>query len=171
MVSCHGFRIKSSNVNDHYHRYKNLVIHIFTSIFIVSFLKNCFANPVFESKSIAMKINKIFRLPILMLIMPFTLMNAKESYAQDVKHHEHDSTFYEIFWHHVTVRTFLAQKYTHFTIPPDGGGTDLQYVANPKLGLGVGVTYHNLSANAFYGFGYLNNKAKPKGETKGLDLQ
>src|SRR5258705_707997 len=82
-----------------------------------------------------------------------------------------DTSYYETFWHHVTARIYMAQKYTHFTMPSSSGTNDLQYVANPKLNLGVGVTWHNLSLNAFYGFGYLNNKDTVKGKTKGLDLQ
>jgi hypothetical protein len=38
------------------------------------------------------------------------------------------------------------------------------------MNLGVGITYHNISANIFYGFAFLN-KDTAKGETKGLDLQ
>ena len=87
------------------------------------------------------------------------------------KHADNDTSYYEIFWHHVTARIYAAQKYTHFTIPPTGNSKDLQYVANPKLNLGIGATYHNLSANIFYGLGYLNNKDTVKGKTKGLDLQ
>ncbi|HEY6062027.1 MAG TPA: DUF4421 family protein [Chitinophagaceae bacterium] len=88
------------------------------------------------------------------------------------KHADNDTSYYETFWHHVTLRVFAAQKYTHFTIPPSSGNVkDLQYVANPKLNVGIGVTYHNLSANLFYGLAYLNNKDTVKGKTKGLDLQ
>ena len=87
------------------------------------------------------------------------------------KHADNDTSYYETFWHHITARVYVAQKYTHFTMPSSTGAPDLQYVANPKLNLGIGVTYHNLTANIFYGFGYLNNKDTVKGKTKGLDLQ
>jgi hypothetical protein len=56
-------------------------------------------------------------------------------------------------------------------MPSSGSTNDLQYVANPKLNLGIGATWHNLSLNVFYGFSYLNNKDTVKGKTKGLDLQ
>jgi hypothetical protein len=100
----------------------------------------------------------------------FTLLiRAETLHAQ--KHAGNDTSYYETFWHHVTTRLYMAQKYTHFTMPSSGGTNDLQYVANPKLNLGIGATWHNLSLNIFYGFAYLNNKDTVKGKTKGLDLQ
>ena len=104
------------------------------------------------------------------LFLCFVLLIRVESlHAQ--KHAEHDTSFYDIFWHHVTARLYMAQKFTHFTMPSSGSTNDLQYVANPKLNLGIGATWHNLSLNVFYGFAYLNNKDTVKGKTKGLDLQ
>ncbi len=97
------------------------------------------------------------------------LFRAGTLHAQ--KHADNDTNYYEIYWHHVTARLYMAQKYTHFTMPSSASTNDLQYVANPKLNLGIGVTWHNLSLNAFYGFAYLNNKDTVKGKTKGLDLQ
>ena len=98
-----------------------------------------------------------------------TFISAQTIHAQ--KHADNDTSYYETFWHHVTARVYMAQKYTHFTMPSSGAANDLQYVANPKLNLGIGVTWHNLSLNAFYGLAYLNNKDTIKGKTKGLDLQ
>jgi len=91
--------------------------------------------------------------------------------ARAQKHADNDTSYYETLWNHLTTRTFLALKYTHFTMPSSGNIGDLQYVANPKLNLGIGVTWHNISVNAFYGLSYLNNKDTVKGKTKGLDLQ
>jgi hypothetical protein len=87
------------------------------------------------------------------------------------KHADNDTSYYETFWHGITARVYAAQKYTHFTIPSNGSIRDLQYVANPKLNLGIGITWHNISLNGFYGLAYLNNKDTVKGKTKGLDLQ
>lgn len=104
------------------------------------------------------------------IALSFTvLINTETVYAQ--KHANNDTSYYETFWHHVTARLYVAQKYTHFTMPSSASSNDLQYVANPKLNLGIGVTWHNLSLNVFYGFAYLNNKDTVKGKTKGLDLQ
>lgn len=105
----------------------------------------------------------------LIILFFFSLAFSQNVSAQ--KHAEHDSSYYDIFWHKVTGRIYAAQKFTHFTMPSSNGSPDLQYVANPKLNLGVGVTWHNLSLNVFYGFAYLNNKDTVKGKTKGLDLQ
>lgn len=109
-------------------------------------------------------------------ILPFLVLQAFLLFifspgAIAQKHADHDSSYYDIFWHKVTGRIYAAQKFTHFTIPSSDGSKDLQYVANPKLNVGIGVTWHNLSLNAFYGFAYLNNKDTVKGKTKGLDLQ
>jgi len=104
------------------------------------------------------------------IIFSFALLISVETlHAQ--KHANNDTSYYETFWHHVTARLYMAQKYTHFTMPSSGSTNDLQYVANPKLNLGIGVTWHNLSFNIFNGFAYLNNKDTAKGKTKGLDLQ
>lgn len=105
------------------------------------------------------------KLIIIMLTGLFALnLNAQ-------KHADNDTSYYETYWHHITARVYAAQKYTHFTIPSSGNIGDLQYVANPKLNVGVGITWHNISANIFYGLAYLNNKDTVKGKTKGLDLQ
>jgi Domain of unknown function (DUF4421) len=81
-----------------------------------------------------------------------------------------DPNYYEIFPEKLTGRLYLSQKFLKFTIPPSGNQTDIEYKANTKLNLGMGVTYHNISANIFYGFAFLN-KDTAKGKTKGLDLQ
>lgn len=81
-----------------------------------------------------------------------------------------DTSYYEKFPEKLTGRLYLSQKFLKFTIPPSGNLDDLEYKANTKMNLGMGITYHNLSANIFYGFAFLN-KDTAKGETKGLDLQ
>jgi len=107
---------------------------------------------------------------LLFLMAAFFLLTGTKN-AEAQKHADHDSSYYDIFWDHITARVYAAQKFTHFTMPSSDGSGDLQYVANPKLNVGLGVTWHNLSLNAFYGFSYLNNKDTVKGKTKGLDLQ
>lgn len=108
---------------------------------------------------------------LLVSLVTVLLLFAGTKNVQAQKHSDHDSSYYDIFWHHVTARFYVAQKFTHFTMPSSDGSSDLQYVANPKLNVGIGVTWHNLSLNAFYGFSYLNNKDTVKGKTNGLDLQ
>ncbi len=81
-----------------------------------------------------------------------------------------DPNYYETFPEKLTGRIYFSQKFLKFTIPPSGNQTDIEYKANTKLNLGVGVTYHNFSLNIFYGFAFLNRDTE-KGVTKGLDLQ
>ena len=81
-----------------------------------------------------------------------------------------DTSYYETFPEKLTTRIYFSQKFLKFTIPSSNSQPDIEYKANTKMNLGVGITYHNISANIFYGFAFLN-KDTAKGETKGLDLQ
>lgn len=99
---------------------------------------------------------------ILILISTFCMNGQRKN--------EYDSSYYERFPDKITGRVYLSQKFLKFTIPPNGNQTDIEYKANTKLNLGIGITYKNISANIFYGFAFLN-KDTAKGETKGLDLQ
>src|SRR5580765_4574110 len=83
----------------------------------------------------------------------------------------HDTAYYETFPDKFAVRLFLSKKYVHLNFPSGRSAQDLEYKANPKLNLGVGVTIKNFSINLFNGFGFLNHKDDPKGKTKGFDLQ
>lgn len=83
----------------------------------------------------------------------------------------HDTAYYETYPEKLTTRIYLSEKYLHINFPNTGGGADMEYKANPKLNLGLGVSWHNLSLNVFYGFAFLNNKDTVKGKTKGLNLQ
>lgn len=80
-----------------------------------------------------------------------------------------DTSYYERFKGRLSTRIYLSQKFLKFTIPSETMD-DIEYKANTKLNLGIGFTYHNISANIFYGFAFLN-KDTAKGITKGLDLQ
>src|SRR5689334_9434899 len=84
---------------------------------------------------------------------------------------KHDTNYYEIYPDKITGRIYVTQKFLHFGIPALSSGKNISYVANAKMNLGVGVTWHNLSANIFYGVKFLNNSKSKKGNTKGLNLQ
>jgi hypothetical protein len=85
---------------------------------------------------------------------------------------QNDSSYYETFPDKFTTRVFLSQKYIHLNFPSSNSNTeDLEYKANPKLNLGLGVSIHNFSINVFYGFAFLNKRDEAKGETKGLNVQ
>ena len=72
------------------------------------------------------------------------------------KDFQHDTTYYEKFPDKTTVRLYLSKKYVHLNFPSDGSADDLEYRANPKLNLGVGLTIKNISINLFNGFSFLN---------------
>jgi hypothetical protein len=113
------------------------------------------------------KYNIMFRflaiLSFILVIKPYS-SNAQKDFP-------HDTGYYETYRDKFTARLFLSRKYVHLNFPPSGSGDDLEYKANAKLNLGAGISLPNFSVNVFYGFGFLNNKDKPKGKTKGLDIQ
>jgi hypothetical protein len=109
---------------------------------------------------------KIFTLlaNIYLLIIPAYI------FAQDTVNPKNDTSYYKNYPRTFTTRLYFAQPYTAVTLKALKGKTDLQYKPNTTRNIGVGATYHNISINLAYGFGFLNND-KEKGETKYLDLQ
>ena len=105
----------------------------------------------------------------LLLVFCFAFL-MKSNLIQAQVNFPHDTSYYETYPNKLTTRLYFSQKYLHINIP-NISTQDMEYKANPKLNLGIGVTWHNLSLNVFYGFAFLNNKDTSKGETKGLDLQ
>ena len=101
----------------------------------------------------------------------FTLLSVIPYFGNTQVNFKHDTSYYEIYPNKLTARIYVTQKYLHFNIPSATSGKDISYVANAKMNLGVGVTWHNLSLNAFYGAKFLNNSKSKKGNTNGLDLQ
>ncbi|MEO6669726.1 MAG: DUF4421 domain-containing protein [Ferruginibacter sp.] len=81
-----------------------------------------------------------------------------------------DSSYYVYFPRSVTGRIFFSQKYLDFTSIVKNQ-RDLKYKANTSSNLGIGFTWHNLSANFAYGFGIGKQKNESKGKTKYLDVQ
>ncbi len=80
-----------------------------------------------------------------------------------------DTAYYIFFPESITARFYFSQKYTSLYIKSKNA-TDLHYMPNTTLNMGVGATYHNFSLNLAYGFNFLN-KDDDKGDTKYLDLQ
>ncbi len=107
---------------------------------------------------------------ILYVFSSFLLLFISSAGVNAQKSVINDTSYYETLPDKLTTRLYLSQKFLKFTIPPSGNQTDIEYKANTKMNLGMGVTYHNISLNVFYGFAFLN-KDTAKGETKGLDLQ
>ena len=84
----------------------------------------------------------------------------KSNFAEAQVNFTHDTSYYETYPDKLTTRLYFSQKYLHINIPNTGGQADMEYKANPKLNLGIGATWHNLSFNVFYGFAFLNNASK-----------
>ncbi len=82
----------------------------------------------------------------------------------------HDSTYYKSYPNKLTGRLFLSEKVSSFIIPASDNYSDVTYVPNNKVSLGVGATYKNMTLNVGAGFGFLN-KENTKGETKSVDFQ
>src|SRR6476469_2947278 len=110
----------------------------------------------------------IQRKQVLLLTVTFIICSLQMTAQKDF---QHDTAYYETFREKTTVRLYLSKKYVHLNFPSSGGADELEYKANPKLNLGVGVTIKNVSINLFNGFGFLNPKDDPKGKTKGFDFQ
>jgi Domain of unknown function (DUF4421) len=113
------------------------------------------------------KYNIAFRL---LIVFGFTLI-IKPYSANAQKDFPHDTSYYETYPNKITGRLFLSQKYVHLNFPASGNVDDLEYKANAKLNMGIGVTLHSFSVNVFYGFSFLNKKDEAKGKTKGLNVQ
>jgi hypothetical protein len=80
-----------------------------------------------------------------------------------------DTTYYIFFPESITSRVYLSQKHTSFHIKSKEA-KDIDYFPNTNLNIGVGATWHNISLNLAFGFGFLNND-DDKGKTKYIDLQ
>jgi hypothetical protein len=92
----------------------------------------------------------------------------QQSAAQQLP--DHDSLYYQSFAKFVTARFYFSQKYTTLELEKDSYITRFRYLPNTSLNIGVGATYHSLTVNLGYGFGFLNPD-KEKGKTRYLDLQ
>jgi hypothetical protein len=103
------------------------------------------------------------RLFMLYFLCPFV--------ASAQKDYPHDANYYQTFPEKITGRFYFSQKYNHLNFPTSTNAPDLEYKSNAKLNMGVGVSWHNISLNVFYGFQFLNKKDIAKGKTKGLDIQ
>ena len=112
---------------------------------------------------------KKYALYFCLLITLSLLMAVSESNAQKVI--LHDTGYFQRYPDQLVLRAFLLQKYAPFKISAPVDENDLKYKSNSKLSLGIGATYHSLTLNLSYGFGFLNSDNDKKGETKGLDFQ
>jgi hypothetical protein len=105
----------------------------------------------------------IQRQQVLLVTVIFIICSLQMTAQKDF---QHDTAYYETFRDKTTVRLYLSKKYVHLNFPSSGGADELEYKANPKLNLGIGVTIKNVSINLFNGFSFLNNGSDEKGKQK-----
>lgn len=104
---------------------------------------------------------------VVLILLGTTNSNAQKAHRLQNKY-LHDSSYYEMFPDHLTGRVYVSKKFEDINVPSGGSASDIKFVANHKFNFGVGVTWHNYSISAFYGF---NSSSNDRGKTKGLDLQ
>jgi hypothetical protein len=104
----------------------------------------------------------------LLIASTLLLMCSMLLQAQRYNKYAHDSSYYEMYPDKLTGRIYTSKKFEDINVPSGGSAPDLKYVANHKLNFGVGVTWHNFTLNAYYGF---HNSNASRGKTKGLDVQ
>ena len=82
----------------------------------------------------------------LFITLAFAIVNSSNLFSQKV--HPHDTSYY-VTYTNTMARIYLSKKYAPFSLR--ALGNDLEYRANTKLNLGVGVTYKNYTVNVAYG--------------------
>jgi hypothetical protein len=111
---------------------------------------------------------KIFQ-PIVMSVTTAALFSVHPVHAQQIGKMKYDSNYIRSYPEKFGLRILASQNYASLNLPSAVDGHDLHYHTNPKLNLGIGGSYKNISLNLTLGVGYLNNK--DIGKTKGLDFQ
>jgi hypothetical protein len=83
-----------------------------------------------------------------------------------------DTTYLRTFPNKLMGRAYLSRKYTNLLLEKTSADKKrLFYDPNTSVNLGLGATWRSFTLNLAYGFSFLNQDAKEKGETVYLDLQ
>jgi hypothetical protein len=98
------------------------------------------------------------------IIIIFACFLSDRAFAQ------YDTSYYVSYHELLTGRVYFSRKYTSLRFWDRNDDIKLFYFPNTNLNMGVGATYHALTVNLAYGFGFLNPE-QGRGETKYLDLQ
>jgi len=106
-------------------------------------------------------VQRLVKISIIMLITPCLVTAQKKT--------PHDSDYYTTYPGTITPRIYTSKKYGIFTLPTSSNEKDIQYKRTSKMNLGVGVTYHNFSFNA--AFGFFNHDSTKNNTKSSLDLQ
>ncbi len=108
----------------------------------------------------------------------FACLTGVTAVAQDVeaarariKRSEADSNYIRLFPNTVTVRAYLGEKFSTFSLEDRDRGLDLDYRPNTILSLGVGVTYRGVGINISRRLPFHDTKEDRYGETDRYDIQ
>ena len=104
-----------------------------------------------------------------MLVATTALFSVPPVRAQQMKKAKYDSNYILNYQEKFGLRILASQKYASVNLRSAVDGHNLHYHANPKLNLGIGGSYKNVTLNLTLGAGYLNNN--DIGKTKGIDFQ
>jgi len=107
-----------------------------------------------------------FAFTICIMLVPSTAR------GQVKKSADHDTSFYISYRQKLTVRVYLARKYTSITMrpPAENAATVLTYRPNTTLNVGVGATNRAITLDIGIGLSSFNF-ANERGKTRYLDLQ
>lgn len=84
----------------------------------------------------------------------------------------HDTSYYRTYEGMLTGRVYSSNKYLLMDVRPEAkGGTPLAYRPNTPNTFGVGATYDWFTLNLAYGFPFLNQYKRDRGNTRYLDMQ
>ena len=114
--------------------------------------------------------NSQFPFLVILAICILSMFHPNAALAQKRAFSINDTSYYISYPDMITMRYLFSKKYTAFNLNGTNRESDLRYRPNTKITMGVGATYHVLSINIAYGFGFLNPD-DGKGKTKYLDLQ
>lgn len=79
-----------------------------------------------------------------------------------------DSSYIGFFKQKISIRPYLIEQFTALSSQTNDDD-EISYKPNSPYGIGLGVTYKNISLSGSYGFDFMRDKKK--GTTKSLDLQ
>lgn len=102
-----------------------------------------------------------------LLLVCALAISAKTLLAQS----QGDNDYYVTFEEQLTLKLYLAKKYTSLIMKAPEGIQSLRYRPNTLTTMGVSGSYKALSMSLGYGFGFLNPNKDKKGRTRSFDFQ
>ena len=106
----------------------------------------------------------------LFLFVCTVLMSIQAIKAQNQTANDKDN-YYTTFDEQLTIRLYLAKKYTSLIMKAPAPVQSLRYRPNSLTTMGINGTYKSLSLSMGSGFGFLNPNKNEKGKTRSFDFQ